>query len=85
MMDAHIVPACLKYKGSLSRHAGAWDVYCMMLHHGSIIFKGQDCSVGFQSGIHDPRFVAAAKVELEMLKNPMIPGIAKDPNWVILA
>jgi hypothetical protein len=83
MMDTHRAPAQPKYKGSMSQHARAWDVYSMMLHHQSTIFKDQDCSVGFLWDIIDPRFSVATKVELGMLTGLMIAGLARDPNWVM--
>jgi hypothetical protein len=80
MMDGRMAPAQPKYKRSLSKHARAWDVHRMMLHHQSTIVKGQDCSVGFLRDINDPRFTAAAKVELGMLTNLTIVGLIKDPH-----
>ena len=56
-----------KYKGSISRHAGVWDVYRMIVHHQGTVFKAQDCSIGFLRDIIDPGFSAAVKMELGML------------------
>ena len=83
MMDAHMVSARPTYRGSLSRHTGAWDVYRMMLHHRSTIFKGQDCSVVFLRDTNDPQSAATAQVGLGILTNLIISGLTKDPNRVM--
>jgi hypothetical protein len=81
MMDPYRAPTRSLYKGSLWRHAGAWDVYRMMIHHRGKVFKAEDCSIGLLRGITDPRFSPAAKVELEILTSAISNGVKSGTAW----
>ena len=67
MMDEHKVPVEPVYRGILAKHAGAWDMYRMMLNHRGSNFKPDNASTEFLRSIRCPRLSPAAKVELGML------------------
>ena len=69
MIDKHMVPQRTVYKGSLAKHAGAWDVHQMMMTQRDTKFTKVDCSIAFLKDVICPRFAPVAKVELGLLRN----------------
>ena len=47
ILDPGKTPERPVYKGSLSTHAGAWDVYCIRCQHRQIDIKHEECTMIF--------------------------------------
>ena len=47
ILDPGKTPERPVYKGSLSTHAGAWDVYCIRCQHRQIDIKHEECTMFF--------------------------------------
>jgi len=83
MMDEHMVPERPEYKGSLAKHAGAWDVHQMMMTQRGTKFTKADCSIAFLKDVRCPRFAPAAKVELGLLRNEIPQNAACGAAWAM--